>query len=211
MLAPLLAHADETISPKTGAANEIEARFDNDIENDSPRGRKLGVEWSLLNFLQPNDKESKRYIGSISYFSQSLNAEIALPFIYSHFRPEVTIGNGYTVQSYALDIHYRKFQHETLNGFYLSSFVRFARLRGRTGQCIAILNCPGPHPYDTEHKVGLGAGIGYRKFFNSGVYWGASLSLGFFVLGESDKFLDYPDNDRGVIIDAEFLKLGYAF
>ena len=62
--------------------------------------------------------------------------------------------------------------------------------------------------------MGVGIGIGYRIFLKSGYYWGASLSVGHYLVGENNKFgvsnLVYAD-DKARIADIELFKFGYAF
>lgn len=57
-------------------------------------------------------------------------------------------------------------------------------------------------------------GLGYRKFSYRGLYWGASLNIGRYLLGKNDYFrggiFDY-DNDAEMIYDVELFKFGWAF
>jgi hypothetical protein len=89
------------------------------------------------------------------------------------------------------DIHYRYFLGNTQNGFYLSDFAR-----------------------DTETKLGLGVGLGYRFFSYKGLYWGASLNVGRYLIGERDRFRGSffgLDADNESIIDVDLLMFGWAF
>ena len=66
----------------------------------------------------------------------------------------------------------------------------------------------------SENKLGIGIGIGYRKFSYKGFYWGTSLNLGRYFLGENGKYIGeflWYDNDSEIILNFELLKFGWAF
>ena len=253
-LLPLAVHAgdatkiDGTAGKKIDTEHERQLRAEEKVENAPvneikhrekeglPEGRQYGVELNPVRFLQPmvthSDvaayKSYRSYTGTVSYFSRALNAEFALPFMWvSNKYEHRESGENTRFSLISLDGHYRHFMGDTVNGFYLSGFGRFARLHGRTGEepvrRKSSSGAPGEvlytvfddatHPYKTKNKFGMGVGIGYRNFFKNGMYWGASLSVGRYISGKKHQFIHDAagGDDEQNIIDVELLKFGYAF
>lgn len=118
------------------------------------------------------------FSGTVSYFNHSLNAEIAFPFFYASDSLYKNYGNEERFTLLTLDAHYRHFLGGTVNGFYISGFGRFLRLRGEVDNWQWMVDGNEGFRGATENKFGIGAGIGYRSFSQNGIYWGTSLSLG---------------------------------
>lgn len=182
---------------------------------DQPLGaRQHGIELNLFRFLLWDEGE-KSMSGTYSRFDTDKNVEIAMPFMYSSgpqdeyfWDDDPAIGD---LESYTVDLHYRKYLGHRLEGFYLSGFSRLAHLNGTLEASSA-----GFYDKGSETKLGVGFGIGYRVFSPSGLYWGMSLSLGRYLTGESDAFLSSDSSsadldDESLIVDVEFFKFGYAF
>lgn len=180
---------------------------------DQPLGtRQHGLELNLFRFLLWDEGE-KSISGTYSRFDTDKNVEIAVPFMYStgsqsDYRQDFGRDD---LQSYTVDLHYRKYLGHRLDGFYLSGFSRVAHLNGRFDAYTT-----GRSDVGSETKLGVGFGIGYRVFSLSGLYWGMSLSLGRYLTGESDAFLSSDSSsanvdDGSLIVDVEFFKFGYAF
>lgn len=124
-----------------------------------------------------------------------------------------TVWNSKSTQTYAISKN---------RGAYLrSTSLRNTSLRSATTGTVATNTSfnTSPEmatldPKDSEMKVGVGVGIGYRIFTQRGYYWGASVSVGQYLLGKNNRFLsNYRslDNDDKFIYDVEFLKFGFAF
>ena len=217
-LLSLTAQADDApridpIEKKVDTAIEKHERIDSEVENTPLQGRNYGVEFNLIRLLMIND-DYRSFSGTVSYFDHARPAEIALPFFYSSDQYG-SDNERFTLLT--MDVHYRSFLGDTLNGFYVSGFGRFARLHGSTGGGRGLFSDGNASRYTaTEHKIGIGVGIGYRIFSKKRIYWGTSLSAGRYILGENDKFydsnfLDILDEDSETILDIELLKFGYAF
>ena len=176
--------------------------------NDPLADKKFGIETNLLRLLFID--EAVTFSGGFSLFDVTRNAEIAFPVYYSNPDDGVTFFNT--------DCHYRHFLGNTQNGFYLSGFARYTNLTGYE-------KIEGNDNYDDDFwsddkekgdkisnsKLGVGVGIGYRKFSKSGLYWGCSLNLGRYILGENEIFYDDSLVDQKFIVNVEFLKFGFAF
>ena len=175
------------------------------VENEALQGKRFGVEVNPLALLT----FGQIFSGTFSFFDTQRNVEIALPI----FHEAIGIGRSDELTRTTIDAHYRQFLGDSLNGFYVSGFARAARLRGRTGDDPSLISQPGGQ-YETVSKLGVGVGIGYRIFLKNGYYWGASMSVGHYLVGENNKFglsnLVYAD-DRARIGDIELFKFGYAF
>ncbi len=188
-----------------------------------PLGDKTqGIEFNFIRLLGWGGSE-RTISGTYSRFYTDKNVEIAFPFMYSAADQKYyNEGSGSTSQlrSLTLDAHYRMFLGHSLNGFYLSAFTRAAYLSGQEGDRGYYygysLNPETTHKNGSEFKLGIGAGIGYRIFSTKNTYWGCSLSVGKYLLGESDKFssaegVSADIDDAEFILDVELLKFGYAF
>ena len=180
--------------------------------------RRHGVEFNFFRLIALDD-DSGSLSGGYSFFDTDRNVEFAFPFLIAHSKQTTTRAYydnstgyyNYSVfeDSYKLltqDFHYRQYLRHRLDGFYISAFTRAAILDG----------VQNDGSEGTELKWGLGVGIGYRVISNSGLYWGASLNLGRYLLGDSDKFSSSDDvwidlEDNETIVSIELLKFGYAF
>ena len=155
--------------------------------------KRFGVEINPFYPLLLNNGD-KFFSASFSYFNHASAVEIAIPISYQK-------ENNYKQKT--VDVHYRKFVNDTLDGFYFSGFSRFAQLEGRHG-----------NGYIKQTKVGLGVGLGFRFFAQNGFYWGGSLGLGSYITGENDLFshdLFSVNDDPQLLFDIELLKFGYTF
>ena len=167
-------------------------------------GRKFGVEFNIPRLLTYSDSW-KSASGTFSYFDHEERVEIALPWLISNQTESGYAENSRHFDAVNLDIHYRKFLGEKMDGFYLSGFGRLSHLNG-------LLETKDK--YEKSVKFGLGVGLGYRLFPTSGrYYWGIGLIVGRYVSGENEKYrsIDFALEDSPIIVDIEFLKFGYAF
>ena len=188
------------------------------IKNDPLTGKTFGVELNIARLLLATEILSVS--GGFSLFNVDRDAEIAFPFYYGKSEAQ-DFEAGYSDIDFTeitQDVHYRYFLGNTQNGFYLSAFARGAYLDGVLGEYVFdnIGDTTGTarDARDTEAKLGLGVGLGYRFFSYKGLYWGTSLNLGRYVIGESDRFRGSffsVDADNETIIDVELLKFGWAF
>ncbi len=189
------------------------------IRNDPLTGKTFGVEANIARLLLAKDIIS--FSGGFSLFNVDRDAEIAFPFYYGKseiddFGDEALLSD-IDFTEFTQDVHYRYFLGNTQNGFYLSGFARGAYLEGVLGD-YAWDNIEDTNTVkdsrDSEFKLGLGVGLGYRYFSYKGLYWGVGVSLGRYLLGESDRFRGAffsLDSDSEFIIDVELLKFGWAF
>ena len=188
------------------------------IRNDPLTGKTFGVELNIARLLLA--KEVLSVSGGFSLFNVDRDAEIAFPFLYS--RSEIDASSpaeealaNIDFTEITQDVHYRYFLGNTQNGFYLSGFARGAYLEGVLGDYAwDNLGDSTRDSRDNEFKLGLGVGLGYRFFSYKGLYWGASLNLGRYVLGEGERFRGAffsLDADSDYIFDVELLKFGWAF
>lgn len=199
----------EGIDKKVDTVIQMQERIYDKVENDPLKGKNFGVELNLVRLLLI-DKNLTEVSGTVSYFNHQAKAEIAFPFFYSAEKEEGSGAERFTVST--LDVHYRQYLGETLNGFYLSGFGRFASLKGVTGEDQFIFTT-STGSSGSENKFGVGVGFGSRIFSKTGLYFGTSLSIGKYIVGKNDKFA-YDNlfyDDKEVIIDIELLKFGYAF
>lgn len=172
------------------------------IENDPFKDKNYGIELNMFRFLFP---QFVSIAGTFSLFYPQDKTEIAFPFTYTEYGDNV-------YKSSTMDIHYRKFLGDTMNGFYLSGFVRSAYLEGELFDWSSNnYDNNDEKEYGSEFKLGVGFGFGYRIFSKSGIYWGTSLSLGRYLIGQNNQFYYSDLDDTGFIIDFELLKFGYGF
>ncbi len=180
-----------------------------DIIDEEPlRGKKFGIEINPIRLLALSTDE-KTFSGSFSFFNLKPNVEISIPIFVSNTQ---LAGEDFSV--FTIDGHYRYFLGSKTNGFYISGFSRLATLNGTfSNQHSWNENNESGRTY----KLGAGFGIGYRIFSKSGLYWGASLSLGRYLIGNSNQYRSsYSDtfaeiDDEEFIFDVELFKFGYAF
>lgn len=224
---PILAQQEETTTEDS--LERIESKIDRILDTsdstskayiDQPLGeRKFGVEFNFFRVIAW-DEWDKSISGTFSIFNTQNNTEIAFPYMYSTGRHEYD--DSYelddSLTSITVDTHIRKYLGHRLDGFYLSTFARLTRIEGLKDTDYDYIY-PTPNMQfnkNTETKLGVGIGIGYRIISSSGFYWGTSLSVGRYFVGESDIFLDSESisatiDDEELIIDVEMLKFGYAF
>ena len=235
LLSPCLVLAQEKDKTENTATLErIEKKID-DIATQSKTSTHINIEQPLgertqgfeFNFfrLLTLSSEEKTLSGTYSFFNTQNNTEIAIPFMFSsaeysgHYGYDI-VDNNKSLTSFTIDAHYRKYLGHRLDGFYLSAFARAAYLNG-----LKVDNeyyyYSEPYSYTQPHtgsevKLGIGFGIGYRIISDSGYYWGTSLSVGRYLVGDSDVFADVDGisanlDDEEFIIDIELLKFGFAF
>ena len=194
-------------SSKIDSILTLQKKMYGESKNAPLADKNFGVELNIFRLLLMDKAVSLS--GGFSLFGVGRHAEIAFPIYYSN--PE----NPMDLNELTVDCHYRYFLGNTQNGMYLSGFARFARLEGYPGDN-NLFHSDGTSGEGriSENKIGAGVGIGYRKFSYRGLYWGASLNLGRYFIGENGRFygswLSY-DDDNEIIIDVEFLKFGWAF
>jgi len=187
------------------------------VESKPISNKNFGIEFNFFRLLDENQDNFFSLSGTLSLFNVNRNAEIAFPIYYGK------TNNGSTISDFTLDCHYRYFLGSAQNGFYMSCFARFANLSG------TVTNYQMGYPSNTTtspksaDKLGIGVGIGYRKFSKNGLYWGASLSVGRFIIGENNILSNNNDGNYGllgnisgtddseIIFDIEFFKFGWAF
>jgi len=183
------------------------------VKNQPLADKKYGIEFNifrLLFFASDMNFLNHTLSGGFSLFNVDRKAEIAFPFFYSNpdFKwDEMDIDEKDLYRKFTIGCHYRRFLGNFQNGFYISGFTQYANLQTReyTDEDVKLSN--------TENKLGLGIGIGYRKFSYKGFYWGTGLSVGRYIIRDDD---DY--NDGGTLFDFseiifnfELLKFGWAF
>jgi hypothetical protein len=167
--------------------------------------KKAGVELNPAYLLVGSTDDQLVLSGGFSLFKVDRHAEIAFPIFFRNDRQE-------DLTALTIDGHYRRFLSAHQNGFYLSGSVRYKYARGRedTDQ-IPFFDIDEKGPEITLHKFGAGFGIGYRRFSDSNLYWGTSLTVGRYFTGTNkliagDHILDWEG-----YVDVELLKFGIAF
>jgi hypothetical protein len=203
----LAAQVKDTISTsaKIDSIYNLQKKMYSESKNTPLSNKNYGVEINLFRLLLLD--EASTFSGSYSLFNVNRNAEISFPFYFQNPKKSVDL------TEFTLDCHFRYFLGNTQNGFYLSGFVRYAFLQGTLGDN-GLFNNSSSGIKDNEHKLGIGFGIGYRKFSYKGLYWGTSLSFGRYIIGENNIFYGSfltIDDDSKYIFDFELLKFGWAF
>jgi len=169
-------------------------------------GREFGVEFNIPRLLTYSESW-KSVSGTLSYFDHENRVEIAFPWLFSINESDVNYNNN-NLDVINIDMHYRKFLGEEMNGFYLSGFGRLSHLDGRLRD---------ENTNQKTLKLGVGVGLGYRLFPKTQrFYWGVGLIVGRYLGGENDIYAQDSINfaqfdDMPVIFDVELLKFGYAF
>ena len=194
----------ENSSKKLSSIYDLQQKMYRESNEGPLTGKRFGVEVNPLRLLWVD--KATTFSGSFSLFDVTRFAEISFPVYFQSPK------NGDDLTEFTLDAHYRYFLGKTQNGFYLSGFARYAFLNG-------TLNFEDITPIptktkDSQHKLGIGFGIGYRIFSERGLYWGTSLSVGRYVTGSNNRFYgDFLtlDDDNEFIVDIEVLKFGWAF
>lgn len=195
----------DTMDSKLDTLLVIQRGVHEEVTHEPLAGRRFGIEVNPLRLLFLDEETS--ISGGVSLFSVDRSAEVAFPWFYAE------ADDGSRLRTLTIDAHYRQFLGRRQNGFYLSAFTRFAYLSGLLGSDYWFGDA-GWGEEDTESKLGIGFGLGWRKFSDRGLYWGVSLSMGRFLIGDNDKFrgdLFGLDNDDERIFDMEFFKFGWAF
>lgn len=218
MSSPVFGNEDE------GQLDNIENKIDTvittqkkilDVVDPEPlMGKNYGIEINPLRFLFL-DEDEKSFSGSFSFFNVKPNVEISIPIFISNVSSSFSDTEDFSV--FTIDGHYRYFLGKNTNGFYISGFSRFATLNGTFGDDYSSFGRDRSKKSGRTYKLGGGFGLGYRVFSKSGIYWGASLSVGRYLIGDSDQYrsANYASlsdmDDSKVIFDVEFFKIGYAF
>lgn len=206
--------AQDTLSTQSriDSVYRMQKQIYREIRNEPLAGKRMGVEFNFIRALLIGDDVTLS--GGISLFDVDRNAELAFPIYYA--RP----GDAKNLREITVDCHYRYFLGNTRNGFYLSGFARFAHLEGYEGEDdLSLTHSPAlARSRSTQEKLGVGVGLGFRKFSYKGPYWGCSFSFGRYLTGRNDIFHSDWDsitawnNDDGeFIVDIELLKFGWAF
>ncbi len=213
-------HAEENTNLKTEEKIDsiyvLQKKIYQDVKDQPLQNKKYGIEFNLFRLLffgSDTDLLNHTLSGTFSLFYPKKKVEIAFPFFYSD--PTVKWDDEYiednSIRQITLDCHYRKFLGNSLNKFYISGFVRYANLNGYEGSYWFKGKDDDPVK-STENKIGVGIGVGYRIFSYSGFYWGTSISLGRYIIGENGKFSNTIwDNDNDMIFNFECFKFGWAF
>lgn len=151
----------------------------------------------------------KSFSGTVSHFDNEHGVEIAFPIYYS--KENFDRFNGYETSEIVanMDLRYRMYSSDSItDGSYMGVFGRYTYLDGQAKKSSKLA---------TVQKFGIGGEVGFRskRLFNMPLYWGMSLALGAYVVGEND-VLDSSGllsalEDTPVIIDIELLKVGYEF
>ena len=168
--------------------------------------KKFGVELNIFRLLAI--EKSVSLSGGFSLFSVNRDAEISFPIFFSN------PGDPKDLKEFTIDCHFRYFLGNTQDGFYISTFARYAHLEGYKGTNDLIFDNNRFKEKRVENKLGIGVGIGYRIFSYKGFYWGTSTSFGRFFVGDNNQFYGSflaLDDDEKFIFDFELLKFGYAF
>ena len=191
-------------SAKIDSIYTIQKTIYNEQKNNPLYNKRFGIEFNFFRLLYVKELTLS---GGFSIFDLKHKAEISFPMYFQ--KPS----SSRDLTEFTIDCHYRYFLRNTLNGFYLSAFSRYAFLSGTLGNN-DFWGEQSSTTKSTENKLGLGFGLGYRIFSYKGLYWGASLSVGRYLIGKSDKFQgDFLalDDDNEFIFDIEFFKFGWAF
>ena len=155
--------------------------------------------------------------GTLSYFNNDNNIEIAIPYFYQQDFSE----NGSFDESnsqyipideklFTLDLQYRKYIRKAqTEGLYYGVLLRYAYLEGDAKYRSGVVK---------QHKFGVGILTGFQiktKIEDINFYWGSNISFG----GYLNKEIDVMASDFSVIfgedgrlfIDIELLKFGIEF
>jgi len=196
-----------SVSSKLDSIYVLQKKMYTDVKNQPLADKKFGVEFNLFRLLMM--EESVSLSGGFSLFGINRQTEIAFPVFYSN--PD----EKEDLNEFTIDCHVRYFLGNSQNGFYISGFTRYAHLEGYLGDSgLHLFEDETVGKRSTENKIGVGVGVGFRKFSYKGLYWGMSLNFGKYIYGENNKFYGSflsLDDDEKTIVDFEFLKFGYAF
>lgn len=177
-----------TLLPFAAVANI----FDSNGDNTSSTNKLIfGAEINPITFIASDDSRVYFNAGA-SIFNRQNSTEISIPVDYKNIQSG---GDQFTVLS--ISGHYRKFFDQDIEGYYFSGVSRLTTINSDTT------------------KIGIGFGLGYRKMFESGLYWGAGVVIGrYFGDNNQDKSsLNSFDTieDKSIMVDVEVLKIGLLF
>jgi hypothetical protein len=206
---PILSFAQKdtiSTSAKIDSIYKLQRKMYSEVKRSPLEHKTFGIELNPFRLLVI-DKMST-ISGGVSFFAINRNAEVAFPF-YFQFPQESS-----DLTDYTLDCHYRYFLGNTQNGFYVSTFLRYAYLYGVLGDDYLIDDRTLSDRKGEQNKLGFGFGLGVRIFSYKGLYWGASLNFGRYFVGKNNQFKSNVlafDDDNEYILDVELLKFGWAF
>ncbi len=206
----------DRIETKVGSVITTQEKILDVVDEEPLQGKNYGIEINPFRLLFI-DKESKTLSGSFSFFNVKSHVEISIPFFVSISKDDNDWRDTGNFYAFTLDGHYRYFLGQRTKGFYISGFSRFAALHGTLGDDFDFLSNNNNNNRDSTYKLGVGFGIGYRVFSKRNFYWGASLNLGRYIIGDSNRYRSSISgfatdiDDLEYIIDVEFFKIGYAF
>jgi len=170
---------------------------------DPLKDKRFGIEFNPAYFLiSSTGDEGLTITGTFSLFSISKTAEIAFPYYYTQSGDFSEI---------SIDCHYRNFLGKHRNGFYISSGLRFTKLKGIEGFSFFGSNFSESNEITSTNKLGLTFGIGYRRFGNNGWYWGTSLFGGRYFSDDETNYVNSNMSGSKIIVDFELLKIGRLF
>jgi len=160
-----------------------------------------------------SDSEYETYSGTFSYFNHENNTEIAIPWIYerdTYLWDDIT---SYKTPDTLLniDLQYKQYidKERSAEGMFYGAFARYSYLHGDSNRKFIIAE---------QHKFGLGvlAGFQITTFSIAGIdlYWGSTLSVGFYLNKDANIFdsdVSLYWEDHRYILDLELLKIGITF
>ena len=200
-----------------GNSKELSRNYET-VKDNPLADKKWGIEINLIRLLFIHigqDEFNYTFSGGVSLFNINRHVELAFPIFYYHIKNEVDNEYEESLRQFTLDCHYRRFLGKTQKGFYISGFIRYANIRGTKEN--GWYNGYEELNLSTENKIGIGFGFGYRIFSEMGLYWGVSLNIGIYLIGENYIFDEdplpfvYPFDDSIIIFNCELLKFGWAF
>ena len=216
----LYTNSNITSINKTQNRNSKELNINDKTVKKNPLvDKKWGIEINPIRLLFiriGQDEFFYNFSGCVSLFNIDRHVELAFPIYFSHlkYKGDEEYDEEY-IRQFTFDCHYRRFLGKTQKGFYISGFIRYANIRGTKEN--GWYNGYEELNLSTENKIGIGFGFGYRIFSEMGLYWGVSLNIGIYLIGENYIFDEdplpfvYPFDDSIIIFNCELLKFGWAF
>lgn len=178
----------------------------------------VGIEINPLRLIRPaviqssgdDVEQGQEVVGGVSLFLPEQEAEIAIPIMYGTYQMA-----GDSSQILNIDLHFRKFVDHAQEGLYYSAVVRYVRLSGTVTVNPPEFGDPTRN-YDYQditHRLGIGAGMGYRYVSDWGFYWGISFSLGGYAIGDGKSYTGsgLMWDQSALFADIELFKIGYKF
>ncbi|MEA2103944.1 MAG: hypothetical protein U9P79_04795, partial [Candidatus Cloacimonadota bacterium] len=163
------------------------------IKNDPLKDKKYGIDLNPFRLLFL-DKDSGALSGGFSIFNNKKDIEHYFSIFAGSESPNI----------FMLDYRYRYYLGNSLNGFYICGFSRYAHINEEEN-----------YYYEQESgsasKLGIGFGVGYKIFSYKGFYWGTTLGLGRYFIGDDNAFYNCSLYDDEIIFIFEILKIGLAF